>query len=86
MNLKTVRHRNTVLEDAVGAGLIRLFCAITQQAIQDAHDCNGYGAGVDAILYLNSETVQDWHDVIGVNIRRKWTFAEAKKVRVDRWV
>jgi hypothetical protein len=64
----------------------RLLCAITQQAIQDAHDCNGYSHGVDALRYLNNEVVQDWHEVIGVNIRREWTFTTAKRVRVERWV
>lgn len=63
----------------------RLLCAITQQAIQDTHDCNGYSHGVDALRYLNDEIVQDLHEVIGINIRRKWTFASARTVRVERW-
>lgn len=89
--LKTANHRRYDGPAPQGSiknpeGLIDVFCAVTQQAIQDAHDCNGYGDGVDALRYLNDETVQDWHEVIGINIRRKWNFKEVKKVRVARWV
>lgn len=89
--LKTANHRRYDGPAALGdiknpEGLIDLFCAVTQQAIQDAHDCDGYGNGVDALQYLNNPTVQDLHDVVGINIRRKWNFKEVKKVRVARWV
>lgn len=66
------------------SGYTGILCAVTLQALQDITDCNGYSHGVDALYYLNSEPVQDLHEMIGINLRRRWTFAEAKALRKGR--
>ena len=73
----------TPLSDAAPTvgGYTGILCAVTLQALQDITDCNGYSHGVDALYYLNSEPVQDLHEMIGINLRRRWTFAEAKALR-----
>lgn len=63
------------------SGYTGILCAVTLQAIQDVTECNGYSKGVDALQYLNSEDVQDMHDIIGIDIRRKWTFAEVRRLK-----
>jgi hypothetical protein len=65
-------------------GYSGLLCAVTLQALQDITDCNGYSHGVDALQYLNSEPVQAMHEMIGISLRRRWTFTEAKQLRKKR--
>jgi hypothetical protein len=81
--LKATRLSTT--DDEVAIGWRGLLCAITLQAVYDARKCNGYGIGVDALHYLNFPTVQDLHDLAGINIRRKWDFVNInRRNRVKR--
>lgn len=59
-------------EDDRGAGYAELLCAVTHQALIDARRWD-YGAGVEALQYLNAEPVQALHECIGVNLRGEWT-------------